>query len=199
MAPWHQDQGVTREEADASDIITCWIPFVDAHADNGCMKIIPDCQGLGLLEHVKDPEYGTTIRPDLLPDTPQVDAEMQRGDILLMSKFTPHRSQMNVTNTVRWSLDCRFQKTGEPTGRHFWPEFVVQSRSNPELVQGDYDEWCRRWVHDLEASKGERWHRVTGDVGGAVGKRHLATGRNATSFGSAPPTKRAKEGNSNEA
>jgi hypothetical protein len=24
LAPWHQDQGVTREEADASEILTCW-------------------------------------------------------------------------------------------------------------------------------------------------------------------------------
>lgn len=38
QAPWHQDQGVTREEADASEILTCWIPFVDVTADTGCMK-----------------------------------------------------------------------------------------------------------------------------------------------------------------
>ena len=25
LAPWHQDQGVTREEADASEILTCWM------------------------------------------------------------------------------------------------------------------------------------------------------------------------------
>jgi hypothetical protein len=35
-------------------------------------------------------------------------------------RFTPHCSQLNVTEKVRWSLDLRFQKTGTPTGRHFW-------------------------------------------------------------------------------
>lgn len=190
LAPWHQDQGVTREEADASDILTCWIPFTDVTRETGCMKIIPDASHLGLLEHVKDPEYGTTIRPDLLPKLPQLDAEMKRGDLLFMSKFTPHCSQPNLSDKVRWSVDLRFQKTGTPTGRHFWPEFVLQSKAKPDSVQNDYDEWCRRWIHDLEASKGERWHRVAGDVGGMVGVKHLAMGADASSFGG--PAKRAR-------
>ena len=29
QVPWHQDQGVTREEADASEILTVWFPLVD--------------------------------------------------------------------------------------------------------------------------------------------------------------------------
>lgn len=168
LAPWHQDQGVTREEADASEILTCWIPLVDARLETGCMKIISDAMGVGLLEHVKDPDYGTTIRPDLLPEGPRIDAAMNRGDLLFMNRYTPHCSQVNTSDLVRWSIDLRFQKTGTPTGRHFWPEFVIQSRINPESVQNDYEEWCSRWIHDLEASAGERWHRVAGDVGGFV-------------------------------
>lgn len=174
LAPWHQDQGVTREEADASEILTCWIPLVDARRETGCMKIIPDVGGLGLLEHIKDPDLGTTIRPDLLPDGPRLDMEMNRGDLLFMNRFTPHCSQINTSNVVRWSIDCRFQRTGTPTGRHFWPEFIIQSKSNPESVQNDYDEWCSRWIHDLEASVGERWHRVAGDVGGSAGGKSFA-------------------------
>ena len=34
QVPWHQDQGVTKEEADISEIITCWIPLVDVHPRN---------------------------------------------------------------------------------------------------------------------------------------------------------------------
>ena len=37
LAPWHQDQGVTLEEADCSDILTCWIPLVDAKLENGIL------------------------------------------------------------------------------------------------------------------------------------------------------------------
>ena len=28
------------------------------------------------------------------------------------------------------------------------------------VSQGGYETWKKRWIHDLEHSKGERWHRV---------------------------------------
>ena len=43
--------------------------------------------------------------------------------------------------------------------------------ARPEAVQDSYDEWCARWRHDLPRSQGERWHRVAGDVGGAIRRR----------------------------
>jgi len=153
LTPWHQDQGVTREEADASEILTCWLPLVDVTAATGCLQVLPDRVAGGLLNHVKS-DYGTTIDPALLPPgTAGVDCEMRRGDLLLMNRFTPHRGQLNTTDVVRWSLDLRFQKTGTPTGRHFWPAFVLRSAAAPGSVQDDYGEWCERWRRDLEASK----------------------------------------------
>ncbi|MGA1198535.1 MAG: mitomycin antibiotic biosynthesis protein, partial [Candidatus Latescibacterota bacterium] len=59
-----------------------------------------------------------------------------------------------------WSMDLRFQKTGTPTGRPFWPEFIVQSKENPSSVQDDFDQWCKRWVTDQKNAKGIRLHRV---------------------------------------
>ena len=41
QVPWHQDQGVTREEADASQILTVWIPLVDVDPGNGCLQVLP--------------------------------------------------------------------------------------------------------------------------------------------------------------
>lgn len=134
--------------------------------------MIPGQTGAGLLPHVKS-EKGTTIDPGYLPNATPVDCEMHRGDILLMHKFTPHCSQLNQSNIIRWSIDLRFQKTGTPTGRHFWPEFILRSKQDPASVQDDYNEWCRRWKADLETSKGERWHRVAGDVGGSIGGQQL--------------------------
>ena len=63
--PWHQDAGVTWEEADDSDIITCWLPLVDATVENGCMEVMSDAWKQGYRTH--QAEGGTTIRPDLLP------------------------------------------------------------------------------------------------------------------------------------
>jgi phytanoyl-CoA hydroxylase len=170
LAPWHQDQGVTREEADASEILTCWVPLFDVAHDTGMeqdvpggLEVLPDCFKNGLLPHVKS-AYGTTIDPSIIPkDTAGTSCEMKRGDVLLMNRFTPHRGTPNRSRNVRWSLDMRFQKIGTPTGRHFWPDFIVRSASNPESVQTDeYSEWCRRWVDMLASSKGMRWHRPAG-------------------------------------
>ncbi len=76
---------------------------------------------------------------------------MDKGDVLLMDKQTPHRS----TPTVRWSMDLRYQKTGTPTGRPFHPDFVARNRSNPASELRNYDEWCRRWVVSLAAVQGQ--------------------------------------------
>ena len=73
-------------------------------------------------------------------------ALMKRGDILLLSAYTPHQSQFNTTlDEVRWSLDLRFQRVGEPNGRAPQPSFVVRSRSNPASEERDYNSW--RWKH----------------------------------------------------
>ncbi|MFT5366319.1 MAG: phytanoyl-CoA hydroxylase [Candidatus Latescibacterota bacterium] len=158
QVPWHQDQGVTKEEADISEILTVWIPMVDVDPTAGCLQVLPGVVPLGLLEH--QPEGGTMIKPDHMPNIEPTECIMKRGDLLFMSAYTPHRGQANRTDKVRWSMDLRFQKTGTPTGRPFWPEFIVQSKENPSSVQNNFDEWCTRWVNDQKNSKGTRLHRV---------------------------------------
>ncbi|HLJ55033.1 MAG TPA: phytanoyl-CoA dioxygenase family protein, partial [Chthonomonadaceae bacterium] len=156
--PWHQDSGVTWEDADDSDIVTCWMPLVDATIENGCMEVIPGAFRGGHLEHVA--EGGTTIRPDLLPQTAPMAVPVRKGGIIFMHRHTPHRSTPNFTDTVRWSLDLRYQPTGQPTGRPFHPEFVARSIANPSSVLTDHAEWSRRWVSALESSKGMKAHRT---------------------------------------
>ncbi|MBV7335218.1 phytanoyl-CoA dioxygenase family protein, partial [Chloroflexi bacterium TSY] len=84
---------------------------------------------------------------------------MQPGDVLLMDKRTPHRSTRNVSETVRWSVDLRYQKTGTPTGRPFYPDFVVRSRSNPAAVLTDHAEWDGMWTAALANNSGVKAHR----------------------------------------
>ena len=157
QVPWHQDQGVTREAADASEILTVWIPLVDVDRTNGCLQVLPGVTGFGLLQH--EATGGTHIKPAMMPDVEPYDCVMRRGDLLLMSAYTPHRGHQNRSDRVRWSIDLRFQKTGTPTGRSNLPEVVVQSRADPASVQEDYDEWCSRWVAALAAPK-QPHHRV---------------------------------------
>ena len=121
IAPWHQDAGVTWPEADPYFILTVWVPLVDATPENGCMEIIPRVHGGGLREHLTYSETGTTIVTEQMPKTEPLPLPMHKGDVLFMHKAIPHRSLPNRSDTVRWSMDLRYQQTGTPTGRPVSP------------------------------------------------------------------------------
>lgn len=165
VAPWHQDAGVTWEEADPHFILTVWLPLCAATPENGCLQILPRAHRNGLVQHHIKQGLGTVIIDEEMPQTESLTLPMDKGDVLLMDKQTPHRSTPNNADTVRWSMDLRYQETGTPTGRPFYPDFVARSRSNPASELRDYDEWCRQWVESLAAVQGQgikshRWEVV---------------------------------------
>ena len=145
VAPWHQDAQVHTEDADPVFILTVWLPLCDATPENGCLRVIPGIQA-GNTVFWKPDAFG--IGSQDLPGEP-VDVAMTKGSVLFMHKLIPHGSGPNVTDTIRWSLDLRYQRTGTPTGRAIYPEFPVLSRSNPASVLADYDEWDRMWADAL--------------------------------------------------
>ena len=162
VAPWHQDSGVTWDEADPHFILTIWLPLTPARPENGCLQIIPRAHGGGMRQHHIKHGLGTVILDDEMPEQEPLTLPMDKGDVLLMHKQTPHRSTANNADVVRWSMDLRYQRTGTPTGRPYNPDFVARSRSNPSSEFRDYDEWCRLWVEALKeikgkAIKGHRW------------------------------------------
>ena len=94
---------------------------------------------------------------------------MDRGSVLLMHKEIPHSSLRNSTDTIRWSMDLRYQETGTPTGRPFYPDFPVRSRANPDSVLTDHAEWSRRWEAGLAEARenkitAHRWQQVPATV-----------------------------------
>lgn len=156
--PWHQDAGVTWEEADASEIITFWIPLVDATKETGCMEIIPEAFKLGQLKH--QAEGGTSIVPEQMPDIKPVIAACPKGSIVIMNKYTPHRGTSNRSDIIRWSMDLRYHKTGAASGRPFHPSFAVRSNKDPHSVMHDHSQWCKLWEEALDNSQGVKLHRV---------------------------------------
>jgi hypothetical protein len=165
VVPWHQDMGVTWEESDPHFILTVWVAMVDATVENGCMEVLPGMLGVGLIEHHTKAGVGTTIIPEKVPDVQPVPLPVRKGGVILMHKETPHRSIPNRTDTIRWSMDLRYQKTGTPTGRPFYPDFIVRSRSNPTSVLTDHAAWCKMWEEDLAKARAvgvsaHRWARV---------------------------------------
>jgi phytanoyl-CoA hydroxylase len=154
--PWHQDAAVMMPEAENSNVITCWIPLSRSRRENGCVQVIPGVSG-GYIRHQK--EGGTMVVPDLMPDTDPVFAECDRGDIVFISRYTPHCSVPNESDQCRWSLDLRYQPTGEHTGRTAHPDFVVRSPSGDAEVMDDVQEWRRLWVDAFENPRGKAMHR----------------------------------------
>ena len=156
--PWHQDAGVMMPEAEGSTIVTCWLPLGDSTVEMGCLQALPGItEENGYLTHQK--EGGTMIKPELMPDVEPLMLECYRGDIILLSRFTPHRSQPNTSERCRWSLDLRYQPTGHHTGRTAHPDFVVRSRKNPDTVLKDHAEWSHLWVDAFENPRGYAGHR----------------------------------------
>lgn len=171
--PWHQDNGVITEDADASEIVTVWLPLTDATVHNGCLIVQPRGHKDGLMPHCpndapaenRNGGLGLHI-PDayLAPEDEEVSLPMQAGDILLMHRRTPHASHSNKSDHVRWSFDLRYNPIGQPTGRGAFPGFVARSAANPESELRDPVAWTQLWLDararlaDKTAERFNRWN-----------------------------------------
>ena len=160
--PWHQDAGVCWPDTDPYFMLTIWIPIVDATLENGCLQVLPGSHKMGLFTHVWN-EAGLVVPPELQPQglTPEV-LPIRAGGVILFHNYTLHSAQPNESDTVRWSFDLRYHDIYQPTGRPYYPAFLVRSRMRPEACKIDYETWCKRWEFALENSKGVnayRWPR----------------------------------------
>lgn len=158
VAPWHQDAGVMMAEAEGSNIVTCWLPLGEATAEMGCMEALPGVHREGYRRH--QAAGGTTIAPEVMPEAEPLSLACSKGDVIFLSRFTPHRSTPNRSDRCRWSLDLRYQTTGQHTGRTAHPEFVVRSPGKPQAVMRDYAIWQRLWIDAFENPRGFAGHRT---------------------------------------
>lgn len=169
IVPWHQDSGYFSPVCDRHLILTCWIPLVDANVANGCMEILPRAHTTGIIEHHSGGNAGFLVidEDDLPQDRPEkVVAETPMGGVVFMTNMTPHCSTPNFSDTIRWSIDLRFQAADAPNNANLWPgedsgqateniriacyppeaDFVVRSEENPEGVT-DFEHFVERRAH----------------------------------------------------
>ncbi|MSS72910.1 MAG: hypothetical protein EXS64_15675 [Candidatus Latescibacteria bacterium] len=152
VVPWHQDSGYFMPHCDGSTIVTCWLPLVDATEDNGCLQVMAGAHRRGVARHYSGGYAGYLEIPEEdLPEGRVVTAPVPLGGVLFMTNLTPHRSTENRTDTVRWSIDLRYQSADLPNNVDQLPEtfdpnaaeteiacyppegdFVIQSPSHPE-------------------------------------------------------------------
>lgn len=140
---WHQDRAVALEEADQTDMVTIWIAVTDATEDNGCLQVLPH-QADRMLPHC--PQRQTAIAPGFVDLSRALPLPVASGGVLALHPLLPHASLPNTSNSIRWSFDIRFSKTGQPTGRAHFPDFVARSRATPDRELRDWRVWRQLWV-----------------------------------------------------
>ena len=162
---WHQDRGVALHEADNTNMVTVWCAISDATVENGCLQVIPLTPEAALLPHC--PKTQTAIAHGFIDETKAVPLPVSSGSIVLFHPLTPHSSLTNQTDTFRWSFDIRFNKTGEPTGRAHFPEFIARSETDPDSVLTKWQTWRQMWEEArfrLASQEHMNIHRWTSDA-----------------------------------
>ncbi|MEO9825175.1 MAG: phytanoyl-CoA dioxygenase family protein [Paracoccaceae bacterium] len=138
---WHQDRAVALEEADQTDMVTVWLAITDATVENGCLQMVPNENAL--LPHC--PQRQTSIADGYIDKSRAQPLPVKAGGAVVFHPMTPHASLPNRSDGIRWSFDLRFNKTGQPTGRAHFPEFVARSKSNPSAELHDWRAWRALW------------------------------------------------------
>ncbi len=125
VIPWHQDSGYFAPHCDSSLIVTVWIPLVDATVENGCLQVLPRAHRAGVVKHKWGGPNGylAVQNRDLpLPPKHAITVPVPMGGALLLTNLTPHCSTPNTTDTIRWSIDLRYQSRSVPTNAFEMPE-----------------------------------------------------------------------------
>src|SRR3954462_12334349 len=96
------------------------------------MQFAPKTHKLGLVPyHVKGIHLeidNAALQPYL---DKAIDIELEPGDVVIFHNMLFHQGLPNVSKTIRWSVDWRFQDATQPTLRPF-NGHVARSRKNPE-------------------------------------------------------------------
>jgi hypothetical protein len=110
LAVWHQDYFYVKGN---TDIVTAWIPLQDTPYEVGCLMVMPGSHKLGVVPHDK-PLLGKKFVPSTIFERPVHYVEMKRGDMLFFNSLLLHSSSLNLSNRLRWSVQARYSRIGDP-------------------------------------------------------------------------------------
>ena len=140
---WHQDSAYYGAGSEAVPILSVWIPLVDVDTCNGCLQVLAGSHKWGLMPARHDEALGQLVPAEEIESRAETHTlPMKAGDVLVFGQLTYHKSLMNRSDSIRWSIDLRYSPTGAPLDWFFkrWPGFVARSR------QGDCPEPFEVWA-----------------------------------------------------
>ena len=145
--PWHQDSAYM-PDTEHHTHLTVWMPLVDVCAENGTLQFIPGSHRLGLQPHHRiEGEAFKSPTDDPAANNAAIDTlKMEVGDLVIFHNLVFHRSLINRTESIRWSVDFRYSHTNTPLGElwHRAISCIVRSRRFPHKVAG-WDDWRALW------------------------------------------------------
>ena len=108
LAHWHQDFFYVKGNV---DVVTAWIPLQDTTFLNGCISVMPGSHSLGAVEH--DIALGKKRIPSSIFNREVKMIEMKKGDALLFSSLLLHSGNLNLSDTIRYSVQPRFTRLSD--------------------------------------------------------------------------------------
>jgi len=157
--PWHQDAGVMNKKGQkGTELVTCWIPFTKTRIENGCMMAVKESHKLGLVNHDTGSKGQVEIKgKEKIDDLKTIALEANVGDIILLSRYLIHCSLPNKSKNFRISMDLRFNKTGQHSGRDPLPSFVVKSKNRKNIKVNNYKQWIAIWEEAKNKCIPRKW------------------------------------------
>lgn len=148
--PWHQDKSYW-PDANSNPVITAWIALVDATHENGCLHIMPRTHKTRIMSFHAETYSGTgytEIDADYFyKNRPVVALPVKAGSVILFNDRCVHMSTPNNSQTVRWSVDLRYQPTDQDPMPQHGAGFLARSRLHPEQVATLEDWLAERLAH----------------------------------------------------
>ena len=145
--PWHQDSAyMPNTETDTH--LTVWLPLVDVKPENGPLQFLPGSHKSGLQTYHRVPSETFAV-PVLSPTSSGIDIhtlEMEKGDLLVFNNLVFHRSLLNCSDIIRWSVDFRFSPTGTSLDG-LWHEAIACPARERESGQcsTSWQTWRAQW------------------------------------------------------
>ena len=157
--PWHQDAGVMNKKGQkGTELVTCWIPFTKTRIENGCMMAVKESHKFGLVNHDTGSKGQVEIKgKEKIDDLKTIALEANVGDIILLSRYLIHCSLPNKSKNFRISMDLRFNKTGQHSGRDPLPSFVVKSKDRKNIKVNNYKQWIAMWEEAKNKCIPRKW------------------------------------------
>jgi ectoine hydroxylase-related dioxygenase (phytanoyl-CoA dioxygenase family) len=111
----HQDYSAVKGSVDT---LTSWVPLMHCNSTNGALRVLRGSQQQGLIRTVSTGimnDVAKQFMTDVDPlNTNWLTANFDVGDVLIFHSLTVHEAMLNSSNSIRISVDFRYQLDDQP-------------------------------------------------------------------------------------